>query len=169
MDGVNVSRTPEPMPKLTDYTLDTQGVDWGDVLACWAWLVPRAFTVWFANRFGDLFMVFDDDSVRRLDVGVGSIQRLADNRDHFSKLIDDGDNANDWLMIPLVDRLVEAGVKLAPGQCYSYLRLPVLGGDYTVQNICVVSLERHLKAFGPIHERIKDLPDGTRVKFEVTG
>jgi hypothetical protein len=32
-----------------------------------------------------------------------------------------------------------------------------------------MSLSEHYKVFGPIHERIKDLRDGTRVKFEVTG
>jgi hypothetical protein len=33
----------------------------------------------------------------------------------------------------------------------------------------VVSYRQHYEAFGPIHERIKDLPDGTRVDFEVIG
>jgi hypothetical protein len=157
------------MLKLIDYTLNTEGVDWGDLLSAWAWLVPPEFTIWFANQFGDLFIVFDDGSVGRLDVGVGSLEKVADSRDHFSEVIDEGNNANDWLMIPLVDKLVEAGVKLGPGESYSYVRLPVLGGDYTVGNTRVVSLSQHYKAFGPIHERIKDLPDGMRVKFEVTG
>jgi hypothetical protein len=157
------------MLELTDYTLNTEGVDWADLLSAWAWLLPREFTVWFANRFGNLFLVFDDDSVRLLDVADASLETLADSRDHFSAVIDEGNNANDWLMIPLVDKLVEAGVKLGPGQCYSYLQLPVLGGDYTVANTRVVTLSQHYKVFGSIHERIKDLPDGTWVRFDVTG
>ena len=107
--------------------------------------------------------------MRRLDVGVGSLEKLADSCDRFSEMIDEGNNADDWLMIPLVDKLVEAGVRLGPGECYSYLQLPVLGGDYTVGNTRAVSFPQHYKAFGSIHERIKDLPDGTRVKFDVTG
>ncbi len=157
------------MLKLTDYTLDVDGVDWADLLSEWTWLIPRAFTVWFVNQFGDVFMVFEDGSVRKLDVGAGSVEKLADSRDDFAAVIDEEDNANDWLMIPLVDELVSAGVKLARGECYSYVQLPVLGGDYTVANTHVVPLERHYKAFGPIHARIKDLPDGTPVKFDVTG
>jgi len=157
------------MLKLTDYTLGTEGTDWGDLLAGWAWLVPGEFTVWFANRFGDLFILFDDGSVHRMDVGRGSLEKVAESRDRFANAIDEGNNANEWLMIPLVDKLVDAGVTLRPGQCYSYLRLPVLGGDYTVRNTRVVSFAQHYKAFGPIHEGIKDLPDGTRAKFEVTG
>jgi hypothetical protein len=72
------------MPELTDYTLNTEGVDWGDLLSSWTWLVSREFTLWFANRFGDLFMVFEDGSVWRLDVGVGTLEKLADSRDRFS-------------------------------------------------------------------------------------
>jgi hypothetical protein len=152
------------MLKLTDYTLDVDGVDWPDLLAGWGWLIPREFTIWFVNRFGDIFMVFEDGCIRKLDVGVGSLETLADSRDHFADAIDEENSANDWLMIPLVDKLVSADVKLAPGECYSYVQLPVLGGDYTVANTRVVPLAQHYKAFGPIHERIKDLPDGTRVK-----
>lgn len=154
--------------RLTDYTLDVDGVDWPDLLSSWVWLIPRQLTVWFVNRFGDLFLVFDDGSVHKLDVGSGSLEKLADSRDHFATVIDEGNNANDWLMTPLVDKLVSAGVSLAPGECYSYVRLPVLGGDYTVANTRVVPLAQHYKAFGPIHERIQDLPDGTRVKLDVT-
>ena len=157
------------MLKLADYTLDVDGADWPDLLSGWAWLIPREFTVWFVNRFGDIFMVFEDGSVRKLDVGAGSLEKLAENREHFAEVIDEENNANDWLMIPLVDKLIGAGVKLTPGECYSYVELPVLGGDYTLANTRVVPLERHYKAFGPIHERIKDMPDGTRVKFDVTG
>ncbi len=156
------------MPRLTDYTLKVDGVDWSDALASWTWLLPGEFTVWFANRFGDLFLVFDDGSVHRTDIGVGSVEKVAESRDGFAVALDEGSHANDWLMIPLVDKLVAAGVTLGPGECYSYVQLPVLGGDYTVANTRVVPLAHHYKAFGPIHEKIKDMPDGTRVKFEVT-
>ena len=114
-------------------------------------------------------MVVEDGSVRKLDIGAGSLEKLADCRDHFADVIDEENNANDWLVIPLVDKLVSDGVLLAPGECYSYVQRPALGGDSTTANPRVVSLARHSKAFGPIPERIKDLPDGTRVKFDVTG
>jgi hypothetical protein len=156
------------MPRLTDYTLSLDGSDLNDLLVSWAWLLPGEFTVWFANRFGDLFIVIDDGSVHIMDVGVGSLQKLAESRDGFAEALDDESNANNWLMIPLVDDLVAAGVTIGPGECYSYFQLPVLGGDYTVANTRVVTLASHYKAFGPIHEKIKDLPDGTRVKFEVS-
>ena len=45
-----------------------------------------------------------------------------------ARKIDEDDNANDWLMIPLVDRLVAAGVLLKPGECYSFLTPPSWAG-----------------------------------------
>ena len=134
-----------------------------------SWLLPREVAVWIVNRFGDLFLTLDDRSIHMLDVGAGSLTRLADDREQFATLIDQGNNANDWLMVPLVDKLVAAGLTLRPGECYSYVQLPILGGDYTVENTRVVPLVQHYKAFGPIHEKLKDLPDGTRIKFDVAG
>lgn len=121
------------MSQLAKYAIEHADVDWPHLLSYWAWLLPREVTVWIMNRFGDLFLVLGDSSVHVLDVGMGSLRRVADDRDDFAVRIDEGDNANDWLMIPLVDKLVESGLLLRPGECYSYLELPILGGDYTVK------------------------------------
>jgi hypothetical protein len=157
------------MPQLKDYTIDHTDLDWPDLLACWAWLLPKEVSVWIVNRFGDLFLMFEDRSINMLDVGRGSLTKLANDREAFARLIDEQSHANDWLMIPLVDRLVAAGLTLRPGECYSYAQLPILGGDYTIANTRIATLAHHYKASGPIHEKLKDLPDGTHVKFEVAG
>jgi hypothetical protein len=96
--------------RIEDYLIDHQGFDWPAILADWAWLLPQdEFTIWLMNRYGDLFLVFDDGTVHMLDVGGGSLEKLAGSRDEFSRRLDEGNNANEWLMLPLVDSLVEAG------------------------------------------------------------
>jgi hypothetical protein len=157
------------MKSLDSYIIPQSGLDWPDLLASWAWLLPPEVTVWIVNRFGDLFLVLDDGAVHMLDVGAGSLSKVASSREDFSCHIDEGGNANKWLLIPLVDELEATGITLGKGQCYSYWRLPALGGAYSMENVKVVSLEHQFKAFGPIHEKIKDLPDGTRIKFEIAG
>ena len=157
------------MSNLQDYTIDHHGLDWADHLASWAWLLPARFSVWMMNRFGDLFLVLPDGAIHMLDVGRGSLEQVGTDRDDFCRKADESDNAADWFMMVLVDQLVGAGVALQDGQCYSYKLLPVLGGDYTLENSQVVTIEHHFKAFGPIHEKLKDLPDGTHVVFEVDG
>ncbi len=96
-----------------------------------------------ANRFGDLFLIMLDGSVHMLDIGAESLTKLAESRDEFARIIDEDDNAADWLMIPLVDRLVEAGVLLKPGQCYSFVTPPILGGEYSVENTMIVPITEH--------------------------
>ena len=63
-----------------DYLIDHRGLDWPSLFAEWTWLVPTQFAVWLMNRFGDLFLVFDDGSVHMLDVGGGSLEQVANTR-----------------------------------------------------------------------------------------
>jgi hypothetical protein len=150
-----------------DYIIDHAGFDWPTLLKDWAWLVPHSFTLWMMNRFGDLFIVLDDGSVHMLDLGAGSLKRLAESRDDFASRIDEDGNANIWLMIPLVDQLVAAGKTLNQGECYTFRIPPVLGGDYTVENSAVISISEHYSFCASIHEQIKDVPDGTKVTITV--
>lgn len=119
---------------IEDYMIDQDGIDWQTALSSWAWLVPSDFTIWLVSRFGDLFLVQSDGSVHMLDVGAGTLTRIAESRDDFCDKIDVGDNAAQWLMIPLVDRLVAAGMLLTSRQCYGFRQSPALGGDYSIEN-----------------------------------
>ncbi len=151
-----------------DHLVDHSEVDWAVVLSPWHWFLPSELTVWLMNRFGDLFIVLDDGTVHMFDVGGGTLERLADSRDAFCDLLDRDDNANQWLLIPLVEKLAASGKLLKPGYCYGYLQSPVLGGDYTVENTIVVPIAEHFGVNGSIHEQIRDLPDGSKVTIRVT-
>ncbi len=148
---------------INDYLIDQSGHDWAAMLADWNWLLPADFSIWLVNRLGDLFIVLDDGTVYMLDVGAGKFEKLADSQDDFIAKIDEGDNASDWLMIPLVDHCVETGLELSDGQVYSYRTPPILGGEYAVENIEVADLAVHFSVLGQIHRQVKDLPDGTSV------
>jgi hypothetical protein len=152
---------------IADYLIDQSGIDWPRALASWSWLLPREFTLWLVNRFADLFLVLPDGTVHMLDVGVGTLTKLADSRDEFCAKIDEDDNANEWLMIPLVDRMVAAGLVLQPGECYGFKRPPVMGGDYAVENAGPLPVWDYLGACGSIHEQLRDLPDGSQVALRV--
>lgn len=152
---------------IENYLINHEELDWTELLQSWTWLLPDEFTIWLANRFGDLFLVFNHDSVHLLDVGSGTIEKLADSRDDFCDKINEGNNANIWLMISLVDELVEKEKTLLNGQCYSYVQLPIFGGEYSTENVAVKEIGFHYAALGGIHEAIKDIPDGTNIKFTV--
>jgi hypothetical protein len=152
---------------IEDYLLQPRGTDWPKALAEWSWLLPAEFTLWLVNRFADLFVVLPDGSVHMLDVGAGALTRLADSRDEFRSRLDEGDNANQWLMIPLVDQLIAAGNKLQRGQCYGFKIPPVLGGQYMMDNVGPLAIEDYLGGYGSIHRQLRDVPDGTQVVLNV--
>lgn len=153
---------------VTDYLIDPAEFDWPALLAEWNRLLPEGeLTVWLMNLYGDLFLVYEDGSVHMLDVGRGSVERLAESRDDFLRKLDEDSNANDWLMIPLVERLNEAGRTLSAGRCYSFITPPVLGGQYTVENTSTLSVAEHFGFYAFIHREIRDLPDGAKVKLVV--
>lgn len=150
-----------------DYLIDHRGFDWPSLLRNWIWLVPSEFTVWLMNRYGDLVIVTKDGKVHFLDVGSGTLELTAQSRDDFREKIDQDGNANDWLMIPLVDKLVAAGMTLGQSECYGYKIMPILGGDYTVENSFVVPVAEHYGVCAAVHQQTKDLPNGTKVVLKV--
>lgn len=152
--------------KLENYLLETAGISWPTALSTWRWLIPSDLTVWFTNRFGDVFVVLKDNSIHRLNLDDGTLDRLADSREEFASKIDENENYNDWLMIPLVDRLVAAGVTLPSGKCYAFRQLPILGGSYDIENIATVDIAEHIAYLGEVYHQISDRPDGTKVTFK---
>jgi hypothetical protein len=123
--------------------------------------------VWLANRFGDVFLVFDDGTVNLLRIDSGDLRRLADNRDHFSERIEIEENANDWLLIPLVDRCVAAGIGLAAHQCYGFKIPPILGGTFTVDNVAAMNIAEYHAFLGDLLQQTKNVVDGTPIRLVV--
>jgi hypothetical protein len=155
---------------VADYLIDHRDFDWPTVLREWTWMLPPTFTVWLMNRIGDLFLVMPDGSVHMLDIGRGTLERIANDRAHFRELCDrEPDKANDWLVISLTDELVARNMLLGPGQCYSFTIPPIMGGEWRPENIWVCPIHEHFDVFGSIHHQIKDLPDGTIVELNVDG
>jgi hypothetical protein len=153
---------------INDYLIDQAEKDWATLLRDWMPPLPPSFTLWLVNRFGDVFVVSDDDGcVHMLDVGSGTLVRVADNRDHFADLLDVNDNAMDWLMIPLVNACRDAGMSLAASQCYGFKIPPILGGEYDVSNVEPTDLAVHYSFLADIYKQTKDLPDGTPIRTVV--
>ena len=85
-----------------------------------------------------------------LDIGAGTFKRVAEGREEFADLADVPKNGNDWLMIPLVDQCVAAGIRLGPRQCYGFKIPPLLGGEYAVHNVAPVDPLSVKSGLGPL-------------------
>lgn len=140
---------------IDEYLIDQSGRDWVAMLSGWSEILPASFTVWLVNRFGDVVAVLDDESVHLLDIGVGTFARVAGSRKRFAELMNIPKNANNWLAIPLVDRCAAAGLVLGPGQCYGYKIPPLLGGEYSAENVALVDLAENYGVLAEVWRRVR--------------
>ena len=128
---------------LNDYTIDSAELDWAQLLANWAPPLPESLAVWFANRFGDIFVIPEYGSVQLLDIQTGMVRKIAEGRDDFAERIDSENNAREWLLMPLVDRCMASGLTVSANQCYGFKIPPILGGSYENDNIVVKDMVEH--------------------------
>jgi hypothetical protein len=87
------------------------------------------------NRFAELVLVLEDGSVSYLETSGGKLRNIARDKAQSLVRVSESENANDWLMIPLVDRCVTAGIALGTNQCYGFRNAPTLGGEYEVAKV----------------------------------
>ncbi len=156
------------MTNINDYIIPQDGKDWPTWLKGWTPPLPETFTLWMVNRFGDLIIVADDGSVHMLDLGTGVLNRLADSREDFFAMIDQDNNADNWLLITLTDACVAAGMTLHPNECYSLTIPAFLGGKYAVENIKPMDMQLYYELTAEIYRQTKDLPDGAKIQFKIT-
>ena len=150
-----------------DLIVSLTGVDVDHMLEHWRWLLPTSYRPKFATALGDLFLVDADGRVTWLDVGRGTLEIVAEGEDAFESAATIADNLVDWFGKVLVDALRAAGNVLGPGECYSYRTLPLLGGRYEPQNFTKYPVARHFRVWGPIHEQLRDVPDGSGIRIEI--
>lgn len=128
---------------INDFLIDPSGKDWNKLLGYWSSLLPPRFTLWLANRLGELLLVSETGSILRLTVGTGAVTEVAPNRETFARLLDRRENAEEWLRIALVEGCRRAGKHLGPDECYGFVVPPALLGRYEVSNLQPTNLYSH--------------------------
>ena len=76
-------------------------------------------------------------------------------------------NIENWFLESIVEDLYESGLQLKENEVFGYIKLPIMGGDYDISNFEPIDMSVHFTFAGQIHEQIKDLPNGTKVKINV--
>ena len=87
------------------------------------------------TAFGDWFLLDDDGSVHFLDLVAVKLSKAAETGAEFKQVMGRPEKRDEWFMTDLVQALLDAGIVLGPGQCYSYKLPAVVGGQLEVANI----------------------------------
>lgn len=134
-------------------------------LSCWSPILPTPVRILQTNLFGDAFVLVGDGTVHMLERASHSAQRIASSEEEFGREIED--DAHGWQLRRLADQCRSAGKVLADGECYAFTTLPILGGEYTVQNIWITRWQEWFSFTADLFQQIKDLPDGATVRLNV--
>ncbi|TCV96459.1 hypothetical protein EC912_102810 [Luteibacter rhizovicinus] len=134
----------------------------------WEWRVGIAFTPLLFTALGDMFYEADEGGVYWLNTGTGENDKVAETVPEFNELLRGKDVQDDWLLPLLIEALRDEGKVLRPGECYTYVTLPVFAdGVYEPHNMRPVPAIEHFSETGELIEAIQGLSDGTDVEFEV--
>ena len=133
------------------------------LLSEWRWLLGDAYQIVLISSLGDMFLTDASGAIHWLDVGAGRLTEIASSFDEFQQLRQQPANAAEWFVPQLVGGILLTGVRLGPGECFSYKVPPVLGGQMEPSNFEPADLAVHFSILGQIHQQIKDLPDGTSI------
>jgi hypothetical protein len=148
-------------------TKDISSVDFEDILSCWTWKTADMKTVTAISVLGDLFFVGEDNAIYWLQTDGGELTKVAEDLKEFEQFLRDEEKVDEWFLPHLVEQLIKAGKTLKGNEVYSFKKLPVLGGEYSVHNIEPTDMGVHFAFTGQISEQIKDLPDGTKVNIKI--
>jgi hypothetical protein len=151
--------------RLEDVTINFQDLDLEDICSAWQWRIQDQKGLILISKMGDMFFLGKDGCVYWLQTDSGDLTKIADNFDIFEGLITQYENFNNWFLPGLIEQLEQAGKTLGPNQVYSYLKIPVIGGEYSIDNIEPTDISVHFAFSGQICEQIQNLPDGTKVNI----
>src|SRR5262245_8706126 len=140
----------------------TAGQDAGGLIAIlrehWHWALPNPMRVIAINAFGNLLVELGDHSVWRVCPEDLEAKRVAESVAQLTTSMTDEDFALDWTAAAWCEAAVAALGPLGPGQCYGFRVWPVLGADYSADNMVIKNLADWLAASGHVGQQVKDLP-----------
>lgn len=146
---------------LNDLTVNFSHLNGLELLADWRWLLGEHKRPILITAMGNVFVQdTEDGTVYVLDPGEGEVRNLARSVEDLQSLLSDRDFVFSELMVEDFASLQHAGRVLAPGQVFGFIKPPVLGGNFDIENLEATDIEVHFSLSGQIHQHVKDLPDG---------
>ena len=138
-----------------DLKVDISTIDSSTLTQNWEWLIGTDKRAILVTSVGDLFLADQEEACYWLNVGEGTIEKVADSIDEFNEVLQDDNVFEEWFLIGLVERIKSKGMELRPNHLYSYKKLPILGGEYEPENFELTEIQAHFELTGQIHQKIK--------------
>lgn len=138
-------------------TPDATELDRG--LEAWHWIGLEEKTPVAVTAFGDVFFVALT-GIWFLDTVEGTLSRVCGSRQELAAILESDEGKNLYLLAGLVQKAVREGMSLGPGECYSFTKAPILGGEISYANIQKRDLASALQDAGQIHQKLRNASGG---------
>lgn len=138
------------------------------LLADWRWLCLGSLSLVARNAFGDLFLVYEEEGVLRLQVATGQLTQIASAKSHFFDLLKRAENREAWLAETDARVASERGLQPGPTQCIGF-KTPLVfseSGDLP-DNAYIADLYEQLSFLGDLHRQIASFPDGAKIRLQI--
>lgn len=137
------------------------------ILKEWAWLIGTNKVVIAITDLGDAFLRDKNGWIYWLDTGGGELEKVANSLDDFDEHLSDPETSDVWLLNNLLNDLEAAGIHCNEHEVFSPKHHPLIGGEYKADNFYCADAVEHFSLSSRIHFQIKDLPDGTPIRFAI--
>ena len=133
-----------------------------DALESWTWLPISPNQPVMASLFGDVFFV-GPHGWSYLDTIEGTITRLWSSVDEVQAAINTDEGQDKYLLGGLAVAAEGRGLVLGPDEGYGFRAPPILGGEFSVDNITKMDFVVSVNLAGQLLGQMKGLPPGTKV------
>ena len=138
-----------------------------DLLAEWRWLIGGHPIQLGWSLSGDLFFTDAQGRVCRLDTGSGDVESVAESHSAFYQQLTDPVRADEILLTNVVQSYEAQHGELSEGRCLGFIVLPALGGTYSGENRRPTNIVEHAGFTGDVFRQMRDMRDGTKVRFQI--
>jgi hypothetical protein len=141
----------------------------GEPLADWRWLVNGDPVPVLVTALGDVFVRNTQGEIWLVDTYRGRYHRASPDEITWRSDLEDADRIEEWFAPDFVASLRQAGLHPEPGECYSPILPPVVGGKMDARNFECSPWLLHVSLAGQLHEQAGNHPDGTPIAAFVDG
>jgi hypothetical protein len=136
----------------------------GHVLSAWKWLFRKDYSVIGTSVFGDVFLKDNHGLIDMLDLVSGEVKQVAYCVEEFEYELNGESARREWLMEPLVRKLITSGLRAGVGECYAFKTPPALGGELQPENVVVWDALKYHSGLSSVFRQAAGLPPGTEVR-----
>jgi len=133
----------------------------------WNWKGFKAIKIIQTNDFGNVIFETETNEFWRICPEEISCEKVAINKAEYEKLKLDLDFIEDWEMSNMNNLAKEKFGEVNNYEKYCFKLPPILGGEYSLDNLGKINFSKMITLSGEIGFQIKDLKDGEKIKVDV--